>query len=109
MRVRFDSSIFEGSDTRAVLADAASTAFGPLPLSAPGNVQHLPAARLDIWTAEPLPVSVGPKLVGQTPAGFRIEHGALTVTSEPPATSADSGAPRVLHTALSVLGNRVAP
>jgi diacylglycerol kinase (ATP) len=105
----FDISIYEGSDTRAVLADVASTAFGPLPLAAPGNVRHLRAAELEIWTAEPLPVSVGPKLIGQTPASFRIEHGALTVISDPSATSAESSAARVFHTALAVLGNQVAP
>ena len=105
----FDISIFEGSDTRAVLADVASTAFGPLPLSAPGNVQHLRAAKLEIWTAEPLPVSVGPKLIGLTPASFRVEHGALTVISDPPAASTDASAARALHTALSVLASQVAP
>jgi diacylglycerol kinase (ATP) len=106
----FDISIFEGSDTRAVLADMASTAFGPLPLSAPANVRHLRAAALEIWTAEPLPVSVGPKLIGHTPASFRIEHGALSVISEnPPATSTDGSAARIIHTGLSVLGSQVVP
>jgi NAD(P)-dependent dehydrogenase (short-subunit alcohol dehydrogenase family) len=100
----FDISIFEGSDSRAVLADVASTAFGPLPLSAPGNVQHLRAAKLEIWTAEPLPVPVGPKLIGLTPASFRVEHGALTVISDPPATSTDSSAARVLHNTASIAG-----
>ncbi|MBV9546066.1 MAG: NAD(+)/NADH kinase [Chloroflexi bacterium] len=105
----FDIAIFEGSDTRAVLADVASTAFGPLPLSAPANVRHLRAAELDIWTAEPLPVSVGPKLIGQTPARFRMHHGALTVISEPGATAANGSAARAFHTLLSVLGNQVVP
>jgi len=105
----FDINIFEGSDTQAVLGDVASSAFGPLPLSAPANVRQLRAAELDIWTAEPLPVSVGPKLIGQTPASFRIEHGALSVISDPPATSTDGGAARGFHTALSVLGNQVVP
>src|SRR5262249_14364466 len=71
----FDISIFESSDPPAVLGDVASTAFGRLPLSAPANVQPLRAAAVDIWPAEPLPVSVGPKLVGYTPASFRIAHG----------------------------------
>jgi diacylglycerol kinase (ATP) len=105
----FDISIFEGSDTSAVLADFASTAFGPFPLSAPPNVRHLLASELDVWTAEPLPVSVGVKLVGQTPASFRIEHGALSVISDPPASSADGSAARALHTALSLMGTQVAP
>jgi diacylglycerol kinase (ATP) len=105
----FDISIFEGSDTRSVLADVASTAFGPLPLSEPANVRHLRAAELEIWTAEPLPVSVGPNLIGQTPVSFRIAHGALSVIRQPPATSADGNAARVLDTALSVWGSQVAP
>jgi diacylglycerol kinase (ATP) len=105
----FDISIFEGSDTQAVLADVASTAFAPLPLSTPGKVRQLRAAELDIWTAEPLPVSVGPKLIGQTPASFRIARRALTVISDPRATSADGSAARAFHRALSVLGNQVAP
>ncbi|MBV9354863.1 MAG: hypothetical protein JO023_04990 [Chloroflexi bacterium] len=105
----FDISIFEGSNTQEVLADAASTAFGPLPLSAPAKVRQLRAAELEIWTAEPLPVSVGPKLFGQTPASFRIDHGALSVISAPPAASTDGSGARAFHTVLSVLGNQVAP
>jgi diacylglycerol kinase (ATP) len=105
----FDVSIFEGSDTRTVLADVASTAFGFLPLSAPANVRHLRAADLDIWTEEPLPVSVGAHLIGHTPVSFRIEHGALTVLSEPSETWVDDSATRAVHTALSVLGSQVAP
>jgi diacylglycerol kinase (ATP) len=105
----FDISIFEGADTPAVLADFASTAFGRLPLSAPPNVRHLLAAELEVWTEEPLPVSVGVKLVGHTPASFRIAHGALSVISEPPAGSVDGGAGRALHTALSLMRTQVAP
>jgi diacylglycerol kinase (ATP) len=104
-----DISIFEGSDTPAVVADVASTAFGPLPLSGPPDVQHLLAAEVDIWTADPLPVSVGAKLVGHTPASFRIDHGALSVISQPPAAPADGSAARAFHTALSVLGNQLGP
>jgi len=107
----FDISIFEGSDAPAVLADVASTAFGPLPLSGPANVRQLRAAELDIWTADPLPVSIGAKLIGHTPASFRIEHGALSVISHPPAISSaeDGSAARALLTGLAVLGSQVAP
>jgi diacylglycerol kinase (ATP) len=105
----FDITIFEGSDTAAVLADFASTAFGPFPLSGPANVRHRLAAELDISTAEPLPVSVGVKLVGHTPASFRLEHGALSVISDPPAGSADGGTARALDTAVSLMGNQVVP
>ena len=104
----FDVSIFEGSDTHAVLADVASTAFGRLPLSSPANVRHLRAALFDVWTAEPLPVSVGPKLIGNTPASFRMEHGALRVISYPPGTSTSGGATNPFETQLSVLGSMVA-
>jgi diacylglycerol kinase (ATP) len=105
----FDIAIFEGQDTPAVLADFASTAFGQFPLSAPPNVRHVLAAELEVWTAEPLPVSVGVKLVGHTPASFRIEHGALTVLSDPPTGATDRGATRGLDTALSVMATQVVP
>jgi hypothetical protein len=79
-----------------------------MPLSAPANVRLLRAAELDIWTAEPLPVSVGPKLIGQTPVSFRIDHGALSVISYPPPTLTGGSAAGALRTTVAVLGSQAA-